>query len=310
MPMMDKKKILNWLETHRVNGAYGDYFDTGFAVMIYTEFDMYPPRKEEVITFFDEGQTEDGSWMPWGTEHCAAITAQTLMMYDVLGATPANPLDAFCEKFDTWEKAFVFCRLTDPCGPTNPCNFWGEMWGPIITWFLYYNEDPPWWNEFDALVEEYREGWEPYSHFLSHVVFSYSQLGKDIPAFEIQPLLDLQLPDGSWETSIANTTFALSMFTFCEKSAEIKNATEKAEEFILACYSESEYYAWFTMSPHTTEKTIHQTWSGIFALKTIEAILRPETKKIGLSRTQKICVCIATGGSALFLAYLLYRRRK
>lgn len=264
--LYNKRKILNQVESRRTpDGGYNsDVFDTGFGLLIYKEVGELPPNHEKIISYYDAAQAEDGSW---GAEkyHWGPNTAQALMIYDALDAEPAKSLDTFFEKIDTWEEVleFTFTYHED--------NFWGGIWGPVVAWYLYYDEDPPWWDEYDKAVGENRDTWESDTHQSSHVIIAYYQLEKPFPEFTVDAILASQQEDGGWNSYIGETTFALCILDVYYNSVEplesIKKAAVHAKSYLSNCYYETGDYAWFSSTPSEWwSLNFHTTWSGIFGL--------------------------------------------
>jgi len=71
------------------------------------------PEKETIIREFDEMQSDDGTWKR-GHEHYVPTTAQALMCYKRMGATPEKSLEPFLATIDTWEKAVAHNEQYQP----------------------------------------------------------------------------------------------------------------------------------------------------------------------------------------------------
>ena len=196
------------------------------------------PEQEKIIQELNAIQSDEGTWKK-GHEHYVPTTAQALLFYKRIGATPEKSLEPFLATIDTWEKA-VAHNDRYQLG-----NRWGGLWG-YVGCYTALGQRPPWADKFLEEARERFDEWAQDNHQRSHVIDCFRQLGEPIPRTEELVALTLQgqMPDGRWQTAghwnpaLPQTAFGIATLKILQPqgSPETNEAINRGLEFIDQCY--------------------------------------------------------------------------
>ncbi len=204
---IDKQEILNgWDDARQKSGVLGSYGNSGLtalAVWNYWLLGEEVPNKTDVINYLNS-QIGNNDTNPWGifTSQLAADQkwpnlAIHLMAYNLLGTKPNKSLDVLFSTIDTWQEVHdevVRVRI-------NP---WGNLWGYVYVWRAYYDNWPPWINNFFTDAEANKQTWlcsEVFcEHQRNHLWYVYTGYGRDFPNITdiIRLTAQVQASNGMW----------------------------------------------------------------------------------------------------------------
>jgi len=265
---IEKEDILNYLNYNLGNKEKLDLLDFIFTVDSYEVLGTEVPNKDEIIKYFNNIQTEEGTWNT-GEIHYVPVTAQLLMTYSRWGAKPPKSLKPFFQTIDTWKKVVAHVKRYDPG------NYWGGLWG-YITCYIKEGRKPPWTKEFLKEVAKKFDKWAYQNHQRTHLMTSLLQLQEPIPRIEevIKITLQQQRKDSSWDDphwnkALPQTFFAISLLRVAKKQTSI-SAINRGLEFIRQCYTvvthQGKNYGGFTTNPNEIFPKPLETAMGIAAL--------------------------------------------
>lgn len=196
------------------------------------------PEQEKVVQELNSVQSDEGTWKK-GHEHYVPTTAQALLFYKRIDATPEKSLEPFLATIDTWEKVIAHNDRY------QPDNHWGGLWG-YVGCYTALGQRPPWADKFLEEVRGRFDEWAQDNHQRSHIVDCFRQLREPIPRNE--ELLDLtlrgQMPDGRWTTAghwnpaLPQAAFGIATLKILKPqgSPETNEAINRGLGFIDQCF--------------------------------------------------------------------------
>ncbi len=239
--MVSKEELDNSLEYLYAKGM--GIHDTGLYVLA-KSFLGTPMNKQALIDFFNSKQEADGGWTDVATR--MFTTHRVLLAYYILGAKPAQSLDAFFKSYDTWPEAVYYITTTRGSDAR-------DFYHIVLAWCTYYWQYPPWLDSFFTEVEKNLD-WTtaPDYHKRTHTLYTYVWARHPWPNLDgiIDATINAQSADGSWPDTyvvtkgrpVYNTSIQISLLNQVLKlypdyrTSEIQNAIAKSAPWVNSQY--------------------------------------------------------------------------
>jgi hypothetical protein len=274
---INKEYILNYL--NRLMNSYNTlgFFSLVFTLDSYDLLEVEIPNKTQVIDYLNSQQSSEGTWGT-GTDHYVPVTAQILMFYNRSGVKPAKSLEPFFSAVDTWEEVNAHVQKYDPT------NYWGGLWGYVVSYVVYKHEAPPWTPEFLNAANVNFSSWAYTNHQRTHLIGNLLQLGEPVPRIDdvVNITLQQQQADGSWDGDETETVFTIQVLRFIKNQTTVNpslidSAINRGLEYVKKCYKTADFegktYGGFVQSPTKTATDL----SPWYTAEGIWAVLNPES---------------------------------